>query len=344
MSDAPGTLGLMTSLISTEDYEELLPPGAPRDMWLRERQNGIGGSDAPGVANMDPFSSRLKVYLDKTARLPEVPYTPAMEFGHRAEPMMRQWFTDVTGVAVEQRGILRSRENPWQLYSPDALTSDGGLLEIKTTSQYLAREWADGGASDRAVIQGQHGLKVTAKTHVWIVALVGVEFHLRRVDRDEGLIEDLTAMEDDFWHQHVLPQVPPEFGRHAADPDLIKRLHPVAQCGEAVDLDADVLCDLAEYRSLGEQIKTLKRLQDAAQARVCAAMGSAEVGLVDDRTVVTWRNTGALKTTQLRADLPDLFRVYTRTIEEFDQDRFAHDHPDLFNAYRSRRFNPTTQK
>jgi putative phage-type endonuclease len=310
-------------------------------MWLRARQQGIGGSDAPGVAGLDPFSSRLKVYLDKTSRLPEMPYTPAMAFGHRAEPMIREWFTEVTGVRVTTCGLLQSRENPWQLYTPDGLTEDGGLLEMKTTSFRMASEWADGAVTDRAAVQGQHGLKVTGRTHVWIAALVGVELVVRRVDRDESLISDLTAIEDEFWHQHVLPQVPPEFGMHAADPELIKRLHPMADLDEAVVLDRDALYDLAEYRSLGEQIKALKAAQDAAQARVCAALGSAHAGLVDDKPVVTWRNTGPMNVNALREDKPGLYDAYTRTVVEFDKDRFAKEHPDIYTAYRSRRFNPT---
>jgi putative phage-type endonuclease len=332
------------NLIANDDFEELLPVGAPRDIWLRRRMEGVGGSDAPGIAGMDPFSSRLKVYLDKTNALPQQEYTSAMSFGHRAEPMIREWFTELTGVKTTVHGLLRSRENPWQLYTPDAFTDDGGVLEIKTTSVYMAKEWADGAVTDRSAIQGMHGLKVTARTHVYIAALVGTELHIRRIERDETLIDDLTAIEDDFWHGHVLAGIPPQFGRHAADPALIKRLHPVADPNEAVVLDEDAVADLSEYRSLGEQIKALKRLQDAAQARVCAALGAAEAGLVDDRPVVTWRNTGPVNTDRLRAEKPGLYDAYLRAVHEFDKDRFAQDHPDLYAAYRSRRFSPSTLK
>lgn len=327
-----------------DDFEELLPAGAPADIWLRHRKEGIGGSDAPGITGMDPFSSRLKVYLDKTSALPPQEYTPAMAFGHRAEPMIREWFTEVTGVKTSLRGLLRSRQDPWQLYTPDAFTDDGGLLEIKTTSVYMAREWADGAVTDRSAIQGMHGLKVTGRTHVYIAALVGPELHVRRLERDDVLIDDLTAIEGEFWHGHVLAQVPPEFGRHAADPGLIKRLHPVADPNEAVVLDDGAVADLEEYRSLGAQIKELKAQQDAAQARVCAALGSAESGLIDDKSVVTWRNTGPVNADRLRAEMPGLYEAYLRDVPEFDRDRFARDHPDLYASYRSRRFLPSTAK
>lgn len=332
------------SLISTDEYEEVLPYSAPRDIWLRERQKGIGGSDAPAVAGLDQFSSRLRVYLDKTGRAPERRDTPSMAFGRRIEPVIREWFTEVTGIGVSLHGLLRNRENPWQQYSPDAFTDDGGLLEIKAVrSPYMAREWEGDHVSDRAAIQGQHGLRVTAKTHVWYAALVGVELVVRREYRDDTLISDLTAIEDDFWHGHVVAQVPPPLG-HAADPELVRLLHPLASPGEAVDLDEDGAAALAEYRALGEQIKTLDALRDAAQARVCAALGDAEFGFIDEKQAVSWRNTGPFSAKSLHAERPDLYDAYQRTVTEFDKERFAKDHPHTYTAYRSRRFAPSTRK
>lgn len=332
------------SLLSTDEFEELLPHSAPRDIWLRERQKGIGGSDAPAVAGLDRFSSRLRVYLDKTGRLPQWADTSAMAFGRRIEPVIREWFTEVTGVGVSLHGLLRNRENPWQQYSPDGLTDDGGLLEIKAVrSPYMAAEWDGGQVSDRAAVQGQHGLRVTAKTHVWIAALVGVDLVVHREDRDDALIEDLTAIEDDFWHGHVLPQVPPPLG-HGADPELIRHLHPTAMPGEAVELDEEAAESLAQYRSLGEQIKALDVLRDAAQARVCAALGDAEFGLLGEDRAVSWRNTGPFNAKSLQAERPDLYDAYQRPVTEFDRDRFAKEHPQVYTRYRSRRFNPTTRK
>ena len=38
----------------------------PREEWLRLRQHGIGGSDALAVLGLDPWKTRMEVYLDKT--------------------------------------------------------------------------------------------------------------------------------------------------------------------------------------------------------------------------------------------------------------------------------------
>ena len=37
-----------------------------REKWLHLRQSGIGGSDAGAICGVNPFSSPMKVYRDKT--------------------------------------------------------------------------------------------------------------------------------------------------------------------------------------------------------------------------------------------------------------------------------------
>ena len=40
--------------------------GLSREEWLRYRKKGIGGSDAGAVCGLNPYSSPIKVYYDKT--------------------------------------------------------------------------------------------------------------------------------------------------------------------------------------------------------------------------------------------------------------------------------------
>lgn len=41
--------------------------GLDHEEWLRYRKNGIGGSDAGAVCGLNPYSSPMKVYYDKTS-------------------------------------------------------------------------------------------------------------------------------------------------------------------------------------------------------------------------------------------------------------------------------------
>ncbi|MCX4321231.1 MAG: YqaJ viral recombinase family protein, partial [Lachnospiraceae bacterium] len=38
----------------------------PREKWLELRKQGIGGSDAGAVCGVNPYSSPMKVFQDKT--------------------------------------------------------------------------------------------------------------------------------------------------------------------------------------------------------------------------------------------------------------------------------------
>ena len=47
-------------------YEKIPTANMDRQEWLRLRRTGIGGSDAGAVCGLNPYSSPMKVYHDKT--------------------------------------------------------------------------------------------------------------------------------------------------------------------------------------------------------------------------------------------------------------------------------------
>jgi putative phage-type endonuclease len=271
---------------SMPDAQIVLPASATRDQWLAERRKGIGGSDASTVAGVNRWSSRYELFLDKTGQLTEKQATRRMEAGTRLEPMMRQWFTDETGIAIRRQGLVRSKANPIQQLSLDGLTEDGGIFEGKTTGWYLAEEWADGQVADHAEVQCQHALAVTGRTHAWVSVLIdGWDFQIRRVDRNQDLIDLITQMECDFWTQHVLPGVEPL--PTAASLDVVKaRYADVEQ--PSIQLAPGVIRPLiASLQSAKATKKAAETEAKEYEARIRALIGDAEVALIGDEKVAT---------------------------------------------------------
>ena len=120
----------------------------------------------------------------------------------------------------------------------------------KNTNYHRRGEWEDDEGeivADGAEAQGQHALAVTGLPHVWFAAQVGGQPPvIRRIERDEAFIADLTAAEGEFW-QLVEARTPPALeGRASAD--LIARLYPQADDGKTAELSAADVALLREYR------------------------------------------------------------------------------------------------
>jgi putative phage-type endonuclease len=265
-------------------------PETSRDDWLELRRTGIGGSDALAVAGMDPWKAPLGVYLEKTGIVEStVEETPLMRWGNMLEPVLADWFQATTGIEVFRCGMLGHPTREWQLFSPDRLTADGGILEIKTTGMRGAKAWADGKVADRAAIQLQHGMSVTGLTHGYAVAGIwGEDPVYRIVQRDNDLISDLVQIESEFWDQ-VTSDQPPALGRHPAEASLMQHLYPYGE-EDSVDLSPQAYMALSQYVALGKQIKSLKVQQDGLKGAVTAELGTASEGLWQGTVAVTWRN------------------------------------------------------
>ena len=73
-----------------------------REEWLDARRNGIGGSDASAILGLNPYSSPLKVYLDKIGKGEEQETNEAMRQGTDLEPYVAERFTKETGKKVKR--------------------------------------------------------------------------------------------------------------------------------------------------------------------------------------------------------------------------------------------------
>lgn len=318
------------------DATRILPANAPREHWLEVRNQGIGGSEVSAIAGLNRWNGAYSVWLDKMGLTEDTEPNQAMRMGVKLEPIIRELFTEDTGLTVRQRGLLRSKNHPFMQYTPDGFVGDGGVFEAKSTTGWLSSEWEDGQVPDHAELQVQHGLAVTGRTHAWVCGLLdGRDFIIRRIERDEALIRDLIDLERRFWEEHVVAGVAPP----ATAPDLqtLKDRHPVAEADTQVIRPADELAKLrADYEFAAAEIKKWTEHKDDAAAQMRALAGEAEKLVDDEGTVYATLKGSTLNATAFAKAHPDIAEQYQVATTKLDRKALAEDHPELVDQHKTR--------
>ena len=114
--------------------------------WLENRRKGIGGSDAGSICGLNPYSSAIAVFQDKTQPLTEKPDNESMRQGRDLEEYVARRFMEETGKKVRRaNAIFYKEEQPFMLANVDRLiVGENAGLECKTASAYSADKWKDG--------------------------------------------------------------------------------------------------------------------------------------------------------------------------------------------------------
>ena len=185
----------------------------PREKWLELRKQGIGGSDAGAVCGVNPYSSPMKVFQDKTSDETEEIDNEAVRQGNDLEDYVAQRFMEAAGKKVRRSNVMYCNEEyPFMLANVDRLVigEDAGL-ECKTVSAYNEDKWKNGEIPLHYILQCYHYMAVTGKK-VWYLAAVilGREFICKKLVWDDGLIGSLIEVEKSFWYNNVVPAVMPE--------------------------------------------------------------------------------------------------------------------------------------
>ena len=95
---------------------------------------------------------------------------------------------------------------------------------------------------------------------------------------------------------------------------------------------------LAERDNLTAEIKRLTEARDALDAYLQHEMGEAEVALLGGKPAVTWKHTGTFNAKRFTTEQPALADRYTVLVPKLDTDKLAAEAPEVYAAYRGRRF------
>lgn len=297
-------------------YEKIPLTGMDHAKWLSLRKTGIGGSDAGAICGVNPYSSAMKVFRDKTGEVAEEQDNEAIRIGRDLEDYVAKRFMEATGLKVRKSNFMyRSVEHPFMLADVDRIVigEDAGL-ECKTASAYNADKWTDGNIPLHYIMQCYHYMAVTGKRTWYIAAVIlGREFICRRLEWDDELVGRLIAIEEKFWNNHVVPGViPPPDGSKACDEVLEQYFHTAKKASnvELVGFDEK----LRRREEILGFISELQEEQKQIEQEVKLFMQDNEMAS-SGRFKVSWKNveTTRLDTARIRAEKPELYANYAST-------------------------------
>ena len=283
-----------------------------RKDWLLERAKSIGASDSSCVLGLNPWKSNVELWLEKTnpESLLDQPDNLNMRLGRDMEPILRQLFTEETGLQVRQDNHIRyDDEYPFLSTNLDGrIVGDKVPIELKTTGMV----W-DGMIPDNYFCQLQHQMMVTNSPYMYFAVLVlsnfGKQFIVEKYDRNERFIADMRAKMVDFWMNHVVTG-------DAPDPVSVKDarlLYKDTIEESTIEGSFDMITICEKIKDYNKDIKKIKSKADELRVDIMDTMKEDEIMTYKGSILSTWKKSkGKLK---------------------FDLNKFKTDHPELYEEY-----------
>jgi putative phage-type endonuclease len=286
------------------------------------RRGYIGGGNIAGILGVSPYRSPLDEYLVITEGDQEI--TPARRrfFDRRKalEPFAAEAFKLETGLEIVDRNKrYPDAEHPFMAAEIDFEPADNSNGETKSVHPMAAKEWGptdEGEIPTYVLAQVMHGLGVTGRSHAWVHALVGLdEDRIYRIQRDEDLIVGIRFRLAAFWHDHVIPRIPPP-------PTTLEDLQRLfsRDSGKSITADAAAVEDAALYKKLKADEKATKAELEAVGLRLKLYMRDATT-LVDanGKALLTWKAQTATRfqESDFEREHPELYAQFKRAGEPF---------------------------
>lgn len=309
------------NVISTVKQEE------DENEWLSVRTKGIGGSDVGAICGVSPFSTALQVYFKKTGQYADTfsaneEAKDRMHFGHMLEPVVANEYALRTGNRlIDINCTVSHKDHPWAVANIDRLIVDEegnpvGILECKTTSEYMKDEWDSGEILESYIYQLNWYLWILGLEHGAFACLVGGnKFYCYDVHRNDELLEStIIPNAREFWFENVLKLQTPEI--QAGDDEVVKALYADCVKGATIQLTEETDNDLvATIVSCKAKIKELEEIQKTAENKIKDKIGENEIAHTLDY-VVKWspQQQKRVDTTLLKGQFPEVYEAVAKTI------------------------------
>lgn len=288
-----------------------------RQEWLQERTKGIGGSDASIILGLNKYKTPFELWLEKTGQTQvEESQAEAAYFGNLLEEVVAKEFETRSGKKVRRNNfMLQHPEYDFITANIDRkVVGEDALLECKTASAYLAKDWESEEVPAPYLVQVQHYLGVLGYEKAYIAVLIGGQkFVWKEVERDDELIQMIFDAEVHFWNHHVLGNVPPALDGSSAAEKFLKERYEKTDPDKTVDLSFSFKEKLDNYFELKQNIKQLQEMAKKTENEIKNELKDAEIGFVDGYEV-SWKPvvSNRLDTKRLKKEKPEIYEQFVK--------------------------------
>ncbi len=251
-----------------------------RTQWLRERQNGIGGSDSSVILGFNSWKSPFQLYLEKTGEHVEEINNEFIYWGNVLEDVVAKEFELRTGKKVRRRNqMFRHPEHSFMFANIDRdVVGEKALLECKTTNAFNSEAWEGDEVPAAYICQLQHYMAVLGYEKAYIAVLIGGnKFVWKEVERDDEFIEIMIQHEKAFWENHVLAGVPPQIDGSPSATELLNKLYPTDN-GTAIMIDSETEKLIEAIESIKAEEKQLETQRKAYENQLKMTLEEASEG------------------------------------------------------------------
>ncbi|MBM7585811.1 putative phage-type endonuclease [Bacillus pakistanensis] len=284
-----------------------------RAEWLEERTKGIGGSDVGIILGLNKYRTPFELWLEKTGQVEPVEIdNEAIYWGNEMENVVAKEFEKRTGKKVRRSNFMFTHpEIPYAKANVDRfVVGESSVLECKTASAYLAKDWAEDEVPDTYLVQVQHYLGVTGKEKGYIAVLIGGNrFVWKEIERDDELIDMIFKAVKHFWEFHVQQGNPPELDGSSAAEKFLKEKYDRAEKEKQIILPAEYKDLIDQYRQLKADEKLVTTAKKEIENKIKDTLKDAETGTVGDY-IVSWKNQSrtSVDSKALKAKFPDIHK------------------------------------
>jgi len=282
---------------------------------IKNRINSIGGSEVASVLGMSPFSTALEIWAVKTQQIePEdISHKWPVRLGHKFEDIVADLFCEETGLKVRRvNETLVHPRYPFLTASIDRkIVGSNEALECKSTAAWNAKNWIGDAIPDAYILQCQHYMGIAGYDRMKLACLIGNQaFQVKTIERDQKLIDDMTAKLVHFWTEFVVPKKMP-MTASANDGEVLGRLFPQQTPGSEITFGDEMNALIENRNSLYSDAKSIESHLEKIENDIKLRMGDFETGKTD-LNLITWKaqSRKSLDAKRLLAELPDVHAKY----------------------------------
>lgn len=287
------------SLIGCSDYPVLAGIASYRskhDLWMR-CAHGMEVGDSPELSHMGDWG-KLTEHATAVMLMREL-------YGEEPEPMFES-------TLVKPPSHTKPDGRPWQRYSLDFVTSPSGdiptmAIECKSRNYWSFKNagWGEQDGSDDvaievlAQVQGQleavrydrdrwTGTSVPDLEQIHVAVMVdGQKLRWFLVQRNQEVGARLVEAAEQFWRDHIEPQVPPPVDGSLACRDALGALHPGGPDLEMRDATPDEQELVETLQGVKAAVKEQKKMQSELENRLRAQIGD-DLGIRAEGFTAKW--------------------------------------------------------